>query len=381
MKKYLKYLAAAGMLGLAGIFFYLSAASWGSMILEKNQVRFYLEQPISGSEAVKIVESSQEREESKEEDNEQITDFCIWGQRERAVLSNDNLSRNILANVIMMCGNPELLFEDCRVPGREDLQGCLIDQESAWQLFGSSNVVGKEITYNGKNYTIRKVIPGTEKIAAFQISRQKKSKNEGEQADHFEPLETDECQLNRLTVHPPRDWTIQALQEAWSNQYGFVVELLDMELLRGLAGGCVLLVPITVCLMFLLYLCHQYRSQEKMLGKITVAGLVLILAGMAWFFLKKWVQIPDDYIPTKWSQFYFWTALWEQKLEQGRLLLKMPKSVLDYSWIRHFSKTIICGLFGELLLIAGGIFLRLILKHKQKRDDSLINRIKRNAAS
>ena len=155
MKKYLKYLAAAGMLGLAGIFFYLSAASWGSMILEKNQVRFYLEQPISGSEAVKIVESSQEREESKEEDNEQITDFCIWGQRERAVLSNDNLSRNILANVIMMCGNPELLFEDCRVPGREDLQGCLIDQESAWQLFGSSNVVGKEITYNGKNYTIR----------------------------------------------------------------------------------------------------------------------------------------------------------------------------------------------------------------------------------
>ena len=323
----------------------------------------------------------QEREESKEEDNEQITDFCIWGQRERAVLSNDNLSRNILANVIMMCGNPELLFEDCRVPGREDLQGCLIDQESAWQLFGSSNVVGKEITYNGKNYTIRKVIPGTEKIAAFQISRQEKSKNEGEQADHFEPLETDECQLNRLTVHPPRDWTIQALQEAWSNQYGFVVELLDMELLRGLAGGCVLLVPITVCLMFLLYLCHQYRSQEKMLGKITVAGLVLILAGMAWFFLKKWVQIPDDYIPTKWSQFYFWTALWEQKLEQGRLLLKMPKSVLDYSWIRHFSKTIICGLFGELLLIAGGIFLRLILKHKQKRDDSLINRIKRNAAS
>ncbi len=382
MKKYLKYLAAAGMLGLAGIFFYLSAASWGSMILEKNQIKFYLEQPISGSEAVKIVESSQKREESKEDDNEQITDFCIWGQREGAILSNDNLSRDILANVIMMCGNPELLFEDCRVPGREDLEGCLIDQESAWQLFGSSNVVGKEITYNGKNYTIRKVIPGTEKIAAFQISRQAKSKNEGEQADRFAPLETDECQLDRLTVNSPRDWTIQALQEAWSNQYGFFVELLDMELLRGLAGGCVLLFPITVCLMFLCYLCHQYRNQEKMTGKITIAGLILILVGMAWFFLKNWVQIPDDYIPTKWSQFYFWTALWEQKLEQGRLLLKMPKSVLDYGWIRHFSKTIICGLFGELLLIAGGIFQHLILKHKQKRDYSLINMIKRkNAAS
>lgn len=187
----------------------------------ENQIKFYLEQPISGSEAVKIVESSQKREESKEDDNEQITDFCIWGQREGAILSNDNLSRDILANVIMMCGNPELLFEDCRVPGREDLEGCLIDQESAWQLFGSSNVVGKEITYNGKNYTIRKVIPGTEKIAAFQISRRAKSKNEGEQADRFAPLETDECQLDRLTVNSPRDWTIQALQEAWSNQYGF----------------------------------------------------------------------------------------------------------------------------------------------------------------
>lgn len=368
MKKYLKYLVIAGLLGLGGIFFYLSAASWGSMILEKDQVSFSLEQPISGNEAVSVIERSQEQEELKEEDNERITDFCIWGQKERAILTNENLSRSILANVILMCGNPELLFQDCRVPGRDDLLGCLIDEESAWQLFGSSNVVDKEITYNGKKYTIRKVIPGAERIAAFQVSRQPRNKNEGGNENSLESLEADECQLDRLAVSPPKGWTAQALQEAWMNQYGFAVELLDMELLRGLAGGCVLLFPITVCILFGVYLYHQYRKQETMTGKAVSAVLAVILAGMAWFFLKNWVQIPDDYIPTKWSQFSFWTTLWEQKLEKGKLLLKMPKSVLDYDWFNHFSKTIVCGLFGELLLAAGGVFLHLMLKHKQKQE-------------
>lgn len=381
MKKYLKYLVIAGLVGLGAIFFYLSAASWGRMIFEKDQIKFYLQQPISGNEAVEAVEHSREQEESQGEDNERITDFCIWGQQEQSILTNENLSRNILANVILMCGNPELLFEDCRVPGRDDLLGCLIDEESAWQLFGSSDVVGKEITYDGKKYIIRKVIPGAEKTAAFQVSRQQEVRQGAEKENSLGALPSTKCQLDRITVRINKGWTIHALQEALTYQYGFNVELLDMELLRGLAGSCVLLFPITVCILFWVYLYHQYKKQEKFIGKTVIAGLVLILMVMVWFFLKDWVQIPDDYIPTKWSQFSFWTALWEQKLEQGRLLLKMPKSVLDYDWIHDFSKTIICGLFGELLLIAGGIFLHLILKQEKKRDNLFVNMIKRNAAS
>lgn len=381
MKKYLKYLVAVGMLALGAIFFYLSAASWGSMILEKDQVRFYLEQPISGSEAMAIARHSEEQEELKEEESERITDFCIWGQSERTVLTNQNLSREILADVILMCGNPELLFEDCRVPGRDDLLGCLIDEQTAWQLFGSIDVEGKEITYNRRDYAIRKIIPGTAGIAAFQVSRQSETRKKTENDNSLEPLQSAESQLDRLTVRTPKDGTIQALQEAWVNQYGYNVKLLDMELLRGLAGGCVLLFPLTVCIFFGVYLYHQYKKQEKLVGKIAIVGLILVLTAMVWFFLKRWVRIPDDYIPTKWSQFSFWTVLWEQKLEQGKLLLKMPKSVLDYGWISYFCKTIVCGLFGELLLTAGGIFLQQILKQKQERGHSFINMIKRNAAS
>lgn len=371
MKKYLKYLIAAGILGVSVIFFYLSAAAWGSMILEKDQVRFYLEQPISGSEAMAIARHSQEQEESEKEAHGRITDFCIWGQSEQAVLTNQNLSRNILTDVILMCGNPELLFEDCRMPGRDDLLGCLIDEQTAWQLFGSIDVEGKEITYNRRDYTIRKVIPGTARIAAFQVSRQSENRKKTENDNSMEPLQSAEFQLDRLTVRTPKDGTVQALQEAWINQYGYNVELLDMELLRGLAGGCVLLFPLSVCIFFGVYLYHQYKKQEKLVGKMAIAGLALVLAAMAWFFLKNWVQIPDDYIPTKWSQFSFWTALWQQKLERGRLLLKVQKSVLDYGWMRHFCKSIVYGLFGELLLTAGGIFLQQILRQKQERSHLL----------
>lgn len=62
-----------------------------------------------------------------------------------------------------------------------------------------------------------------------------------------------------------------------------------------------------------------------MTGKITIAGLILILVGMAWFFLKNWVQIPDDYIPTKWSQFYFLDCVVGTEVGTGQTIAKDAK--------------------------------------------------------
>lgn len=352
VKKYGKYIIIASIMGIGTFLFYLSAVAWGSFIWTKNTVMFYLQQPISNKEAVSVIEQVQEAEEKNEEESKVDTmpEFCIWGQKEQVILENKNLSRIAQADAILLCGNPELVFEDCRVPDKEDKQGCLIDEEIAWELFGSNQIVGKEIFIEKNSYIVRKVIPGKSKIIAFQVNSTDSEKvKQMVEEPLMEPI------LNRITIYKPKNRSINDLYLAWTNQYNFTIDILDTELLRGISGFCVLLIPMTICIFFGVYLFYQYEKEEIILGKIIMIGIVLLLVVLILVLLKNWVKIPDDYFPIKWSNFSFWTELWKEKQKAIQLLLQMPKSKLDYGWIINFFQSIGFSLVAEIFLMAGGI--------------------------
>lgn len=380
MKTYVRYAVAAAAAGLGIFLFYLSAVSWGQLLLAKDQVMFYLEQPLSVQAAEEAAEKSQEEKQmggEQEDGTETMPEFCIWGQKDEVEITNDNLCRSAQADAVMMCGSPELLFEDCRLPGRKDTQGCLLDAKTAWDLFGSSEVTGKEITYEGKRYIIRKVLPGNERIFAYQVSspqgngdlQGRQPENEavgGEQNHGGEQDYGGDSVLNRITMHKPEEKSIQDLQALWGNKYGISVTILDLQLLRGIGGFCVLLVPLTSCIYFLWYLFCQYREQSQLVWKAAVAALGLMLAVCFFILLKNQINIPDDYIPTRWSEFSFWQNLWLQKQEAVKLLIKMPKTNVDYSWVAAFVRTLGCGISAEILLLFGIAYIRFYVCKRQK---------------
>lgn len=396
MKKYRvyngKYLAASLLIGLGMLFFYLSAVAWGSFIWTKDSVMFYLEQPLSSQEALAAMEQNQK---AAEEEGGEFLNFCLWGQKENIILSNESLSAAVQVNGVFLCGKPELLFEDCSLPVPGDGQGCLIDEETAWKLFGDTQVTGKEISYEGKRYVIRGVIKSSERMAAFQVSKNSfrnkgELPNTGESLDDGASLETgaegssepeqetdnqqglsEENLLTRLTVQKPEHFSIYDLQSVWENQYNFPVKILDLELLRGIGAFCVLLFPITVFVFFGVYLYHQYRVQKDIPQKVLGAGLILFLLVLFLILCRGWVNIPDDYIPTRWSEFSFWTELWEGKMEGIRRLLWMPKSSLDDRWMKPFFQTAGRSLLAEMLLMIGCILLKYGAKFSEKEKMQL----------
>lgn len=341
MKAYVKYVITAAVAGLGIFLFYLSAVSWGQLLSAKDKVMLFLDQPLSVQDAEETVRKSEEEKqmESEGDGTETMPEFCIWGQKDAVTLTNKNLCRDAQVNAILLCGNPELLFEDCRLPAKKDSQGCLIDEAAAWELFGSTQVVGKEISYNEKSYVIRSVIEGEDMIFAFQVSHAVDSAKE-------QPEESDS--LNRITMQKPADKSVVDLYAIWSNRYGMEVTVLDVELLRGIGGFCVLLLPITSCICFLCYLFYECRRQQKLVLKAIPAALILVVVFSFFVLLKSQVRIPDDYIPTRWSDFSFWTLLWEQKWESVRLLVQTPKSDLDSGWIEAFVRTLGCGILAEM---------------------------------
>ncbi len=340
MKTYVKYVIAAAVAGVGIFLFYLSAVSWGQLLLEKDKVMLFTEQPLSVEDAEEAVKKSQE-EKQADSGRQEMLQFCIWGQEDAVTLTNKNLCRDVQANAVLLCGNPEVLFEDCRLPAKNDSQGCLIDEAAAWELFGSVQVVGKEIFYDGKSYVIRNVIAGKDMIFAFQVKNAAGSAQEQSGQSHS---------LNRITMQKPADKSVSDIYQIWGSYYGIDVSVLDVELLRGIGGFCVLLLPITSCICLLCYLVYECRQQKKLILKVVPAALILITVLCLFALFQSHVRIPDDYIPSRWSNFTFWEQLWKQKWEAVRMLVHMPKTYLDSGWIEAFGRTLAFGILAEMAL-------------------------------
>lgn len=352
MKIYKRYVAIIVAMGTGCFLFYWSAAFWGGLLQVKDQVQFYLEQPISGQKALEILEQGREETASSEqEESELLYEFCIWGEKDQVTLTNDNLSKSIQADTILFCGNIELLFEDCRVPVMGDARGCLVDEQTAWELFGDGQIAGKEISCEGTKYIIRKVIPGKEKIAVFFAGGTTERMSDMDGAGQEERDQRGDNCLDRITILQSGEISLNDLKSAWISRYGVSVQLLDLQFLRGVSGFFVLLVPVTIFLLVLRSFYRQYKRQQEWLWKAVLATASLMLAVLVLFFLKAWVQIPYDYIPEKWSDFSFWTELWKEKQESMRYLIQMQKSILDLKWISSFFKCVVLGILAEVFLV------------------------------
>lgn len=408
MKKYKKQvitavLAAAGMLCI-----YISASAKGGLSWTKNYRMLYLEQPVTRKEAIAAMEQNeQEKEEYRQaerekSDNSQLSndnrtsedsqlsndnqisengdskeevllDFCIWGQKEEVTLTNENLSRTAQADVILFCGNPELVFTDGELIGFGEKEGCMIDVQTAWELFGSSNVTGKEIVCGGETYIIRKVIESSERIVAVSAYQSDTAdSNRMGQSDQEETQGFWDDVLNRITVRKPEQLSLNETELKLSSRYNLGGKGLDMELLRGISGGVLLLFPIMLCMFFWRYLyylaCESlgegHRTQAnswditvKKCSRILPEAVVsLLVLGLLVLFLRKQIQIPGDYIPTRWSEFSFWTELWQTKKEALCFLLQMKKSSPDVTWMISFCKSLGYGMAANLFYIFLDLF-------------------------
>lgn len=367
MKAYGKFMAKIAVIGIGIYLFCRSAAFWGELLYSKNKIQFCLEQSIDGREAAEILKRDEEfTKESGYEKPEAISGVCIWGEKKQAVLENKNLSRKTEADVILFCGDIELLIEGCRVPATDDIRGCLVDEQTAWELFGDSQVTGMEVTCEGIPYMIRKVIPGEKKIAVFPAGSMEgrtsgiqdglnlgEGAGEGNQENHS-------C-LSRITVLKPAAVSMNDLKSSLYSRYGVAATLLDLQLLRGISGFFVLLVPVMVCVFVLRNFYQSYQKQQEWIWKAVMAAAALVLLILALLFIRQWVQIPYDYIPEKWSDFTFWTELWKEKADSMEYLMKIQKSILDLEWMNSFFMSIIWGVLAGTFFVAGII----LLKHSE----------------
>lgn len=279
---------------------------------------------------------------------EEVIQVTAWQWKEVVILTEPELGRTGKTAFIKVWGDmaevlPVILKEGSFCTP-EDKRGCVIDEETAYKLFGTAKVIGNQILIEEKAYIIRGVVEAA--LPAAMII-------ENGRTNGFKQLEI-RCD-NPLTE--------------FTSSEGFAVieSPFYTDLIKRL-----LHLPVWILLIWIFFMGLQkekivIKEKKKKIGLSLGAGLFIgvLLIGISvkqgWFYFP--MVWPERYIPSRWSDFNFWERRWRDLISLRQQLLYLhpcPKDVMFRERIRF----LLWELLGEIFLLAG------LIKIEQKTENS-----------
>ncbi len=103
-----------------------------------------------------------------EQSQEQPADFCAWKEEQEQSVAAAETGIHVWANLLWLNGDSQLLLPYGKNLCEEDLQGCLLDRDTAWELFGSQNVEGMTLVIAGQSRVVRGVFSTPKRLVILQ---------------------------------------------------------------------------------------------------------------------------------------------------------------------------------------------------------------------
>lgn len=289
MKKFFRLfvlLAAAAVYTWAVVF-------WGLARENGNGVHILLAQEVSAATGEAIL--------SRQEDEDSVA-FCFWGENERQTVSCRETGRCAQVTQIFLWGNPELMGAGCL----QWQEGCLIDEATAQTLFGTSLCGGQTLFYNGEALRVCGSVCAPRPIMLILA---KKGQS-----------------MNRCVLALPAE-NGKTLGKQFLLQWGLSGTVMDFYPLLTLTENLLLLFPGILLLGLCCRLGQGWRELSlaeiplPLLGRVALS--LALGAGTLWLLTKRLV-IPQDFIPSRWSDFSFWGNWWKGQRENLMLILSTP---------------------------------------------------------
>ena len=172
---------------------------------------------------------------------------------------------------------------------KDDYNGCAISTRTAYEIFGSIDILGKEIKFNNENFIIRCIIDSNKKL--FVLNQKNYNENM-----RFVELEFD-SNINNI-----------------KNTKNFIIENNLPEpysIIDGYSQNYILNIfcHIPAWVIFLVIIINFIKCLFKIKNMPILFLIFLLIFVFIIIFLKVVVEfnikISDDFIPSKWSDFSF----------------------------------------------------------------------------
>lgn len=282
---------------------------------------------LSGNMNKKSLDAAIERYTSSAD--ESLPEITAWIPLGIVKVENMNLRR--LANVkgIMVNNHMKMIAPMELVCGNYvyslDKNGCVIDTKTAYLLYGTIKAAGNKIHYKDKTYYIRGVVKS--KVPLFLIQGAEASTEYTNLELRFSNMENGEELAKNFIIN---------------NQLANDFLVID-GYFYGKVVASIMLLPIWIAYtVLIIYLIKNYLITyvlTKSIMKLTVVVIIMISAGLLLYTLiGNPIYIPNKLIPTKWSDFTYWTERWKELNHQFMQMQYVQSNPKDLMLIRHIDR-------------------------------------------
>lgn len=316
------------------------------------------------------------------EESQMFSEAAAWGSLGKAEVSEENSGRRQTVSCYQMKGQPSAVFGKHLLCGRYFTEGetevCLLDGDSAQQLFGTKDVIGLEIRLGEASYRIAGLLKGQTPVCVIPAGTD--SVFDGVAVRKRDAGQSSKLAVNVLEVHfgstdgQPIDGQLYYVTACLL--YAAVTAILF--LLAGVRSGrrkirprpekqaarAVRLCPRSekraaraVCLRPEKRAVRgvRLRSEKRTVraGSLCPAGQLLCLAAAA-AALAAGVRLAapgSDYLPTYWADFDFFSQLFQEKLAQVQSLVRYQEFSSWGDILKNWQQAI----GAEIFLLATGI--------------------------
>lgn len=259
-------------------------------------------------------------------DEESINGYTAWKEYNNVALMNEDLGKNSTVKCLTICGNSALVVDSNKMLFQDDKIGCLIDKETAYDLFGSYNVEGNEIIYNNKKLKIRGIHKGEEHTIVVQ-------------ADH-----TFKDNFNGITVDSKQN------METLSGVLGINNNGLNTGFYSTIAKLFLIVIPIMIIVPIVFKIIRKAIKEKSMPVRVVLYAILLFIITKIFFkIVNIRFSIPYDIIPNQWSDFNYWSSFFEDYIDKAKYILYMKKYTMDICYLNILFKCIITSLLSIVL--------------------------------
>ena len=261
-------------------------------------------------------------------------ELAVVGWAEESLQSATNLDLGKSAselNVLAIKGSSNLLVKGSNLFA-DDLEGCLIDNDTSYKLFGSSNCIGREIVYNDRTLVVRGILKGSKSNMIIQI-----------------PDDSMKA-LDGLTIDGT-DFTLNKIED-FKMRFGISELAINGNVYYMLAKFISMIFPIIALVLILIKVISSlFKSRNK---PVLVVIYIIMALTFVFIFFKVTnikISIPLDMIPNKWSDFDFWSKMGKEYKEKIEYVLYMKKYGVDIYNIENLLKSALYSIFTIILFV------------------------------
>lgn len=277
-------------------------------------------EPLSAKAAAEVL--------AQEEEQEDALYTCFWGSLGKQNVSCEETGKSSRVPVVVTKGNTELVMQGtAAVTWRED--GCCIDSETAVELFGTADANGQQLGYGGRVYTVCGVFESLQSMMIRQAA--------GE----------DETCLDTAALWSPDAGGDYA--EQFLLRHGLEGEQISFAFWGVLAEDFLLLLPVLLgagLIRFLIGCGKAAPEAGKKAASFALAALILL--ALLWL-LKARLRIPRDMIPSKWSDFSFWSDWWRGQRQNLFRILVSPQGEAQLALLWNLLLSFFCNILAVFL--------------------------------